>query len=206
MDGEPVGIEYFTEVQDGKAMETSAPTVASTELKALPTIPRGEPVGTSYLLFIDDLFSIASDRNKVLRGLADEVSYLGPKDLMAIVRWDGNRVEMLSTWSRDWAKLQTVLKEAMNADTFGLHELSRRRSLNDSRFYNRKFGQQTGFNQRNLEEEHYIDTTISKVDRTVHAAAATLRGFCFSPRSQDYVNSLGWMAFRSRGGRFRRFQ
>jgi hypothetical protein len=62
VDGAPVAIDYFTEVRGGQALTTEG--LGATELPAIPTVVAGEPVGTSYLVFVDDHFVFEEDRNR----------------------------------------------------------------------------------------------------------------------------------------------
>ncbi|MCB1037443.1 MAG: hypothetical protein KDD47_26670, partial [Acidobacteria bacterium] len=52
--GKEQPIEYFTEVLGGVAK--SRIPVAPGEAGPVPTLPEGQPVGVSYLVFIDDYF------------------------------------------------------------------------------------------------------------------------------------------------------
>ena len=186
VDGEEVPVEYFTEVLGGTA------TVA-TGSPGLPQLTAGEPVGTSYLLFIDDYFSIARDRNQVLEALAEDLPVVAPGDRMAIVAYDGKRLKMLTSWTDSGSQLERVLKEATRRDATGLHRLSELRTFQADR---QGFGQlAVGVppNRLSLEEERYAQQLASQVERVVTAAAATLRGFASPPgRKIMLILSGGW--------------
>ena len=64
VDGEEVPIEYFSEVREGSAVESD---------QAVPGIIASEPVGVSFLVFIDNMFAIKADRDQVLRALVGRV-------------------------------------------------------------------------------------------------------------------------------------
>src|SRR5262249_15322984 len=87
VDGKVVPIQYFTEVRGGQAVAPQGGERAP--VPGLPALAPGSPVGTSYLVFIDDLFSLAPRRNEALKALKDSISRLGPEDRMAIVAYDG---------------------------------------------------------------------------------------------------------------------
>ena len=70
VDGAPVQIDYFTEVDDGLARTSSGDGVDN-----VPSVTPDEPVGTNYLIFIDELSAIRRDRDRVLDGLHAD---LGP--------------------------------------------------------------------------------------------------------------------------------
>src|SRR5262249_57670617 len=74
--------------------------------------PPASTVGTSYLVFVDDSFSVVQDRNTVLQRLAADLSLLGPEDRMAVVAFDGRKLVPLSAWSGDRAALPAALSRA----------------------------------------------------------------------------------------------
>ena len=84
VDGEPTPIAYFTEIEDGYAVDRTAGDVAG-----VPSLDLNAPVGTNFLVFIDDLFSIERDRNRVLDRLEEDLQALGPADRVAAVAFDG---------------------------------------------------------------------------------------------------------------------
>ena len=99
VDGRPVPIRYFTEIRGGDAIEP-ATSGSRSGWSAVPGVVPGQPVGTSYLVFLDDYFSLRADRDHAIERLRAELPALGPEDRMAIVAYDGDRVEMLSSWSQ----------------------------------------------------------------------------------------------------------
>ena len=99
VDGKEMPVEYFSEVREGNAVggpAGEAPPGAATAVQSLA--PEGA-VGTFYLVFIDDYFSIAHHRNQVLAALKVDLARLGPEDRMAIVAYDGGRLAMLADGS-----------------------------------------------------------------------------------------------------------
>ena len=71
VDGADTPIEFFTEIRGGSSV--SAVTGRSA---ALPAVRDAERVGTRYLVFVDDVFTLKPFRNRVLRSLADDVERL----------------------------------------------------------------------------------------------------------------------------------
>ena len=61
VDGKSVPIEYFNEVRGGQAVAPGEDEKTS-PVKGLPSLAPGSPVGTSYLLFIDNFFSVTPRR------------------------------------------------------------------------------------------------------------------------------------------------
>jgi VWFA-related protein len=115
VDGKAVPVEYFTEVRDGRAAGTAA--------EAEPPVPGvgpGEAIGTQYLVFIDDFFSLGAQRDVVLASLKKELGRLGPADRMSIVDWDGGRLLRLADWSASRAELAMALDGARARPSRGL--------------------------------------------------------------------------------------
>ena len=81
VDGEPMPIGFFTEVAGG--IGKAAPPG---ETRGVPGLAAEAPVGVNFLIFIDDAFSIESDRNSVLDGIGEDLAgRLGPADRVAVV-------------------------------------------------------------------------------------------------------------------------
>jgi VWFA-related protein len=191
VDGQDVPIEFFTEVRGGQAIApTEAPGAA---IKGLPALAPGSPVGTSYLVFVDDFFSLEARRNDVLESLKDELGRLGPEDRMAIVAYDGRTLDMLSSWSNSERALSRALNEAIGRRSDGVARLAEQRTFDTSRrLATGSFGPRTAFASRlDLEELSYAERLGQQVERVVEAAA--LRGFASPPgRKVMLVLSGGW--------------
>jgi VWFA-related protein len=110
IDGQPVPLDYFTEIRDGRpvvAPGAEEPTLPP----ALSGVDAGEEVGTSYLVFIDDYFSPLRLRNEALKVIARDLHLLGKRDRMAIVSFDGRRLHVHT----DWTSPGPALKEALSS-------------------------------------------------------------------------------------------
>lgn len=189
IDGEPVDIDYFTEVQGGRAL--TAEGTGATDLPAIPAVVAGEPVGTSYLVFLDDQFTFEEDRNRVLTGIEADLGLLGPRDRMAIVAFDGRRLEMLSSWSQSPEELRRALRQAGLRPTEGLTRLI------ELRQYEAGAGSRPGVPSRGFELDSdtkaYVLRLADQVDRSIDAAAATLRSFAKPPgRKVMVLVTGGW--------------
>ena len=126
VDGEEVEIGYFSEVVDGVAARGRE---GQTARSSVPSIVPGDAVGTSYLVFIDEFFSRPHDRDRVLDSLAQHLSAMRPSDRMAIVAYDGDDLEMLSSWSQSKADLGRVLEAAKERKTYGMQRLFEQRQV-----------------------------------------------------------------------------
>jgi len=196
VDGQALPIRYFTEVRGGDAV---APETAAEGLpvSSVPDLVAGEPVGTSYLVFVDDYFPLARDRDRVLRSLAADLSRLGPEDRMAIVAYDGNRLEMLSSWSSSVPELERALRRAEARPALGLQRRSERRNLAADQRLRRDVGAISARSpldgRLEVTERWYAELLQQQVGNAVSAAAAALRGFASPPgRKVLILLSGGW--------------
>jgi VWFA-related protein len=197
VDGKVVPIEYFNEVRGGSAIALAES--AASAVKGLPSLAAGSPVGTSYLVFIDNFFSVANRRDDVLRSLKDQLSRLGPDDRMAIVAFDGRNVEMLTSWSNSLRQLGSAIEKAIGEPALGLARVAELRSFDASRRIvetgsaftpNPRVSFSRGLS---LEEIEFANRLGSQAEREVSAAVSTLRGFASPPgRKVMLLLSGGW--------------
>ncbi len=118
VDGRPVALDYFSEIREGRAVAAPAGDVPT-----VPALRPNAPVGTSFLVFIDDFFSIKRDRDRVLDRLEADLAKLGPADRVAIVAFDGHSIAKLTDWTNSSEKLTAALDEARGRDAYGLDRL-----------------------------------------------------------------------------------
>jgi VWFA-related protein len=195
VDGKPTKIEYFSEIRGG---QTIAPEPGATEtIPGLPDLAPGSPVGTSYLVFIDDYFSVEPRRNEVLHSLKDDLTRLGPEDRMAMVAYDGRHLNMLSSWSSSVRDLARAIEQEIGNRSHGLERQAELRSLatmerggggRGDLTNSRAFGRDL-----NIQEQAYVDELGQQLARVIGAATSTLRGFASPPgRKVMLVLSGGW--------------
>jgi VWFA-related protein len=197
VDGKPIKIDYFNEVRGGQAI---APLPGATQtVPGLPDLAPGSPVGTSYLVFVDDYFSVGPRRDEVLRSLKGDLTRLGPEDRMAIVAFDGKHLTMLSSWSSSAHDLGRAIESAIGNRAHGLERVAELRNFRASAGINVSLDpvrmRPTGIanSQLNIEERAYIDQLAAQVERAVSAAVSTLRGFASPPgRKVMLLLSGGW--------------
>lgn len=193
VDGTEVPIGYFTEVRGGTAIELP-PGAGTTE--GIPDLVPGSPVGTSYLLFVDDYFAIERDRNAVLRAIEGQLGQLGPSDRMAIVAFDGARLEMLSSWSNSAPQLERALRKAIDRPARGLQRVAERRMHLDNRRGRVRGNPGSWVSSRlDVAELHYAETLELQVTNTVSAAASALRGFANPPGRKVFLMLGGGMPY-----------
>ncbi len=193
VDGREVPIEYFTEVHGGTAVRRGDESA----IGSLPALAPGTPVSTSYLLFIDEYFTIAPRRNKVLRKMIEQLPVMNPEDRMAVVAFDGKKLEMLSSWSQSVESLTRVLEAAIERPAHGLRRLSEVRSFERTRdLFNPDVildRTSRGSFTLDIEEEQEAQRIANQVKRAVLAASSALRGFANPPgRKVMLMMSGGW--------------
>ena len=203
VDGEEVPIEYFSEVRGGVAAPVSAEQ-RDQGVAELPALIPGEPMETSYLVFIDEFFGIARDRDKVIQGLKEQLPRMGPNDRMAIVAYNGDELAMLTTWNQSVPALERVLDEALERPVFGLRRLAEQRQYDFDRLLRASFEIRTdrldsfNFIQTDLrpDERFFLERLTEQVQRSVTAATMSLRSFAMPPgRKVMMVYSGGWPFF-----------
>ncbi|HYU31363.1 MAG TPA: VWA domain-containing protein [Thermoanaerobaculia bacterium] len=125
VDGQEVPVEYFAEVKEGTAVDRAA---GPAEAPAAP-VSAGEEVGRSYLVYVDDSFSLANKRNALLEKIERDLALLEPEDQMAVLAFDSSRIDVLCGWTRDRAKLREALERARQRRAQGGTQLSHQRAL-----------------------------------------------------------------------------
>ncbi len=195
VDGREVPIEFFSEVRGGDAIApgpSEGPPVAG-----LPSLAPGSPVGTSYLVFVDDYFSVGPRRDEVLTKLKDDLARLQPEDRMAIVAYDGRKLAMLASWTSDQAALARALKEALKRPAHGLERVAELHSFDSSRRLRpvdfESSGRRFLDNRLDVEELVYARRLTDQVGKSVDAAVSTLRSFASPPgRKVMLLLDGGW--------------
>ena len=188
VDGQEMPIDFFTEVAGGTAIRTM-----TSEDAPAPAVLKGEPVPTSYLVFIDEFFSDKIDRDRTLKAMIDQLPSLVGGDRMAVVAYNGNGVDMLADWTGDIGELTNVLSSATQRRSLGLewgleeknYEGGRQRRIRDEAFIagagRRSYQPGDPLNPLavglSIEERQFADRIENATERAVDAAAATLRGF-----------------------------
>jgi len=193
VDGEPVEIRYFTEIRSGTAIAPGGGKPSP--VAGVPSLEPGEPVGTSYLVFIDDYFSIARDRDRVLEALREQVALLKPEDRMAIVAWDGE-VTMLSSWSQSTRDLDRVLRGAQRRKAGGLarrSELRIRGGPSGAEFAPFESAPRGLGERLDVAQISYALRLQEQLETAIDAVSAVLRAFARPPgRKVLLLLSGGW--------------
>ena len=173
VDGEPVPLEFFSEIRG----RTGVRTAQAPQDAAVPAVAPGQPVATSYLVFVDDVFTLTPYRNRVLRNLQDDLPHLSPEDRMAVVAFGGDSVDLLTSWTSSHREIQKALRQAEDRPSQGLRHRSLQRFDDDLRFGPRsrlgRFGNPYGgYGLAGRGSRSYYET-----QEVIAAAASTLRAF-----------------------------
>ena len=200
VDGKGTPIGYFSEVRGGDSVATPAESPGEAPSATAPAVDPGTPVGTSYLVFVDDYFSTEIRRNEVLQSLKEQISRLGPSDRMAIVAHDGGRLTMVSNWSSSPNQLQRAFDVAMGRPARGLDRVTELRSFkNDQSFASQTVGDGTplDLNVRSgdlsFQATNYGKTLVRQMEGVVSGAVSALRTFAQPPgRKVMLLLSGGW--------------
>jgi len=200
VDGQTVPIGYFSEIRERRAVaghplasaesaEEGAVTAAG---EAIPSVPPGERVPTSFLVFVDNVFGFPHDRELVLKAMRETVGALGPEDQMAIVSYDGRRLVRIGDWASSPEVLQDALELALTAPALGLQRLGEVNILDRQRVQLQELDSTSGRDSA-ATEESYIRNLSSRVEGALQAATSTLRGFADPPgRKVMLLTSGGW--------------
>jgi VWFA-related protein len=211
VDGREVPIDYFTEVRGGEAAAPSGVTAAGKGVQALPSVTAGAPVGTSYLVFVDDYFSFGPNRDEALRNLKKDLGRLGPNDRMALVAYDGRKLERLTSWTGSRTALAQAIDAALQRPALGLRRRGELAAFESIRRAGGEGGAPGagqpgasqgprsrellggGLDRLGIEELPFARRLAEQVEQSVDAAVATMRGFASPPgRKVMLLLAGGW--------------
>lgn len=187
VDGREVPIDYFTEVRGGQAVAGPAaePAAPATGAPAAPSAPASPvpagPVGMSYLVFIDESFTVGVHRDYMLERLENDLQRIGPEDRMAVVAFDGYKLDLLSDWTGDRDALRRTFQDARLRPSQGIRRLVDRREAEED--------QALGPDGL-LSEPPYL---YAEVRSAAEATAAAMRGISApSGRKALLLLTSGW--------------
>lgn len=203
VDGKQVPVDYFSEVKEGRVL---APAAAGPGEKpaAQPEAPVQQvaegKVGTYYLVFVDDYFTVGPQRDQVLKGLKADLAKLNPEDRMAIVAYDGGRLAMLSNWSGSAADLGAALDRAAQRKAHGFERRTEEaRFKNDQGFASQTVGDGDPLDLNSRApgltgtQSAYGSLLVAQVRADVQAAVSAMRAFA-APQGRKVMLLLsgGW--------------
>jgi VWFA-related protein len=190
VDGHQVPLDYFTEVQGAPAAgttaaaETAPPISPSESAPASAAAAPSSPEGTSYLVFVDEASAVASDRDLMLRLLARDLP-VGAADQMAIVAFDGHKLDLVRDWTEDREVLRRTLQEIQGRTSHGIELLVQRAQAAED-------------DPDPLGLEYWTELALG-TQNAAQAAAAAMRGVSPPPgRKVLLLISGGWAGLPER--------
>ena len=190
VDGEEVALDFFTEVRDRRAVDTGS---TADDATAPPSAPAGEAVGVSYLVYVDDYFPLARDRNAVLDQLAAHLGDLGPADRMAIVAYDDRRLDLLTGWTSSQEELAAAFAAARERPAHGLRQLAELRNHDRTLALAGDARGADALRRTGVEDRAFALEMAGRVRRSVAAATSAVRGFSSAPgRKVLLLLAGGW--------------
>lgn len=142
VDGREVAVEFFDEVRRLPVTETVEGKEITTETELAPVA--GSRQGRSFLLYFDDAFSDPRGRNALLKRLERELAELGPGDRVAVVRYAGRGLEVLTDWTSSVETLQEVLAAERKFIPENLRRSVRVSALSEGYLQEKLLGEQIG--------------------------------------------------------------
>ncbi len=125
VDGRDVPIGFFNEISEGALIATEGGEVDVQTSAAEP-----EAFGRRVLVFIDDSFGIAPHRNAVLDHIGQSLDKLSPQDQVAIVEFDGRKLDLLTGWTADRTRIADAFTVARSRRANGLLIQAQLRDIN----------------------------------------------------------------------------
>jgi VWFA-related protein len=203
VDGKQVPVDYFSEVKEGRVLAPAAAEPgekpASQPQAPVQQVAEGK-VGTYYLVFVDDYFTVGPQRDQVLKGLKADLAKLNPEDRMAIVAYDGGRLAMISNWSGSAADLGVALDRAAQRKAHGFERRTEEaRFKSDQGFASQTVGDSTplDLNQRapalTGTQSAYGSQLVAQIRADIQAAVSAMRAFA-APQGRKVMLLLsgGW--------------
>lgn len=115
VDGKVVAIDYFTEVEGGKARPRQGAALGQA-----PQAAAGQRVPINYLVFVDRFFSFEPQQRQLLESLAENLPLLSGEDQMAVVAYSGHDIETVSGWTTSRPQLQKALQDVLKGPFGGI--------------------------------------------------------------------------------------
>ncbi|HEX6864865.1 MAG TPA: VWA domain-containing protein [Thermoanaerobaculia bacterium] len=199
IDGKEVPVEFFTEVAEGASIPAAAPAA---EGLAAPTPPiaAAEAVPRSYLVLVDESFSVAEPRNVVLEKLEADLELMGPEDQMAVLAFNGATIDVLSPWTSDKTALAEVLRQSRQREARGNQALAQHRGMATDVSFFEWASSEAGLDDKEIDfvvgetlDRRVSPEARSQLGKTALAMAGALRGFEVPPgRKVMLLLSGGW--------------
>ncbi len=135
VDGVETPITFCTEIDEEK--RSSPPAVPGEAGRDGVASPGEEATWQSrnILVFLDEATMLEARRDFVVRSLVQQLDRLAPGDRMAVVAFDGSRLDLLLDWTDDRALLRSTFAAVEARPTRGIQEEASRRQLANNRAF-----------------------------------------------------------------------
>lgn len=130
VDGREVPIGFFNEVTDGIVADVADGASTEGGQVAEAGAPEPDVVGRNVMVFIDDSFGTAPHRNALLDRIGKSLDRLSPRDQIAVVAFDGRKLDLLSDWTADRGRIAEALAKARGRRAHGLIIRAQLRDIN----------------------------------------------------------------------------
>lgn len=117
VDGRETTIDYFSERRGEWSAQPPSTEAAASPIGS-PSSPTASPL--NLLVYVDEEFSLPIDLERVLLGLEAQLDRLAPGDRVAIVAWDGRRLERILDWTPPGAEVAEALLRTRRRPAWGL--------------------------------------------------------------------------------------
>jgi VWFA-related protein len=125
VDGKEVPIDHFDEVV-AEIAPAAAPAPPGADEAAVPT---ATPAARALLVLVDDSFAVKAPRNAALQAMTRELSVLAAGDRVAIVAFNGRRLDTLAAWTNDRKALAAALAAASKRPATGSRFIAEDRGM-----------------------------------------------------------------------------
>ncbi len=199
VDGKEVAIDHFDEVV-AEIASAAAPAPPSATEATAPT--SATPSARALLVLVDDSFAVKAPRNAALQAVGRELSVLAPGDRVAIVAFNGRRLDTLAPWTNDRKILASALAAAARRPATGSQFIAEDRGMAADVDLTIEAALDAGLDP---DEVGMITASMRKrvnpaagaqLRRTAEAMAGALRGFDAPPGRKVLVLMTGGWSMR----------
>lgn len=121
----------FTLLVDGKATDIATFEEVKEGIELAVGEPGGfqAPAAQNYLIFMDDWFSRRAYRYKLLEKLRSEITRIGEKDRVAIVRFTGTKIQTLLDYTSDKRRILAKIERLLELPTTEMRRIAEGNAL-----------------------------------------------------------------------------
>ena len=185
VDGKKMNIDYFTEIADGRSVASAGGTASAWG--------SGEAVPVSYLVFVDRQWAFLHDQERLFQRMGEQIANLRPGDRMAVVVFDGQRLERLTGWTDSKQVLEQAFQGALSGEYGGMDQFADEARFLSEAATRRRYEAEGGARgdpikpfAENPDLQHRMRKLYHQMDLSTRAAVASMYGFA-SPRGRKVM-------------------